>query len=79
MKSIKKLMDTTEWEYTVVSDEGATDKLCMYLNFGDHSFSVYRRDDGMIVVTVDACKSITLRSEIQVVDVIEMCLYCMNS
>lgn len=79
MKEIKRLMDTTGWRYTVVSDEGAKDNLCMYLDFGDHTFSVYRREDDMIIVRVDACKSIALRSTINVLDVIEMCLQCMDS
>lgn len=79
MKEIKRLMDTTEWIYTVVSDEGAKDNLCMYLDFGEHTFSIYRREDDMVVVTVDACKSIALKSVVEILDVIEMCLQCMDS
>lgn len=82
MKEIKRLMDTTGWVYTVVSDERskrmAKDDLCMYLDFGEHTFSIYRREDDMIVVMVDACKSIALRSVINILDVIEMCLQCMD-
>lgn len=79
MKEIKRLMDTTEWEYTVVSDEGAKDNLCMYLDFGEHTFSIYKREDDMIVVKVDACKSIALKSVVEILDVIEMCLQCMDN
>lgn len=80
-KEIEKALNNANWAWTCTHDLGAKDHTALYLEFGEHSFSIYvdaELDDVAILRIDNTCHTSICHTCEDIVQTIEMCLYCLG-
>lgn len=77
MNDVRAGMDACMWEYNIVADAGSRDGTCMYMEFGEHAFSIYINESCDAVIHIDGGnRPHTFQNIDDLIYTIDTCLYC---